>query len=178
MTKATQKNRPSHGFTLVEMTAVAALMALLASATFVGYAQSWRHWTVRQNARQFFLAARYARLLAIESGQTCRLVIDRENGAFYVVQDADETGEPAMVSNVWHRPVTLADGVSFEQVTMTGEGAIAFRPDGSADAAMVQVGNGARQYTIQISSATARATLLDGASEPYEPDQIDLDQVY
>ena len=55
--------------------------------------------------------------------------------------------------------------------------AITFRPDGSADAAMLQVGNGDRHFTVQISAATARATLLEGAVESYVPDQIDLDEM-
>ena len=162
---------------------VAAMIALLTSATFIGYAQTWRHWSLRQNARQFYLAARYARVLAISTQQPCQLIIDRQNGAFYVVQESAESGQTAIVSSLWSRPVKLADAVTFERVMTAGLGAadetqsaIAFRPDGSADAAMVQVGNGDRHFTVQISAATARATLLDGAAEAYVPDQIDLDE--
>lgn len=165
------------------MTAVAALIALLTAATFVGYAQSWRHWSLRQNARQFYLAARYARVLAIESGRPARLVIDRANRSFYVAQEDAETGRTKAVSNLWQRPVSLAESVSFERVAVLAtlladlaDEAIVFRPDGSADGAMVQLGNGLRQYTVQVSAATARATLMDGVPETELQDRIDLDE--
>lgn len=163
---------------------VAAMIALLTSATFIGYAQTWRHWSLRQNARQLYLAARYARVLAISSQQPCQLIIDRQNGAFYVAQESAESKQVEIVSGLWSRPVTLAEAVTFERVVSAGLGgaeeaasAITFRPDGSADAAMVQVGNGDRHFTVQISAATARATLLEGAVESYVPDQIDLDEM-
>ena len=178
------KRRTQHfdGFTLVELAAVAALFALLASATFVTYAQTWRHWVVRQNAQQFYLAARYARVLAIESGQACQLVVDRENGIFYIAQDSGENDQAMIVSSIWNRPTQLAEGVAFERMMIggdtEGQAMIAFRPDGRADAAMVQLGNGQRHYTVQISAATARATLLSGVVDDYQPDQIDLNGVY
>lgn len=161
---------------------MAALIALLTSATFMTYAQTWRHWVLRQNAQQFYLTARYARVLAIESRKPCRLVIDKENGSFYIVQDGEEAGQTTVVSNMWHHRVKLADSVLFEQVMMADqgaadsvEGAITFRPDGSADAVVVQLGNGTRRYTVQISAATARATLLEGDVQVFKTDRIDLD---
>ena len=177
-------HRPLAGFTLVELVAMAALIALLTTVTFMTYAKTWRQWMLRQNAQQFYLAARYGRVLAIESRRPCQLVIDQEKGAFYVVQEGDEPGQQTVVSNLWHHSVTLAESVKFEQVMTYSlqaadatEGAITFRPDGSADAVSVQLGNGARSYTVQISAATARAKLLEGAMDQYEPDRIDLDEM-
>ena len=188
MTAAVQKNCQSfatcrRGFTLIELVAVAALIALLTSATFITYTRTWQQWVLRQNAQQFYLAARYARVLAIESRMPCKLVIDQQEGAFHVVQKSDQPGEETIVSNLWHRSVTLAESVKFERVTTLEatsleavEGAITFRPDGSADAVSVQVGNGIRCYTIQIGAATGRAKLLEGEISAYEPERIDLDQ--
>ncbi len=188
-----KKNRPSSiahrqssGFTLIELTAVAGLIALLSAAAFISYAQSWRHSALRQNAQQFFLAARYARVRAIESGQTCRLVIDRTNRTFFVAQDDADTGETTQVSNLWNRPAQLADSVAFERVAVaaqmtaaespTDSETIAFRPDGSADGATVQLGNGTARYTVQISAATGRAALYEPEEDAAQTDRIDLDQ--
>ncbi|NLK41997.1 MAG: hypothetical protein GX298_08090 [Planctomycetes bacterium] len=176
--------RQGGGFTLVELTAVAALLALLTSAAFITYNRTWQNWSLRQHAEQFYLAARYARVLAIESGRPCQLVIDPDNKAYYIVQAAPDSDETTAVSNLWHRPGKLADSVSFEGVMVVrseslGESgsAITFYPEGRADAATVRLTNGQRAYTIQISAATARATLLVGDDETYDPDQIDLDAV-
>lgn len=183
-----KKNRPSSGvkrqsggFTLIELTAVAGLIALLSAAAFVSYAQSWRHSALRHNAQQLYLAARYARVLAIESGRTAKLVIDQDNHSFFIARDDADTGQTMRISNLWQRPVSLAESVAFEQVILlntssqTADGAIVFRPDGSADAATVQLSNGARRYTVKISPATGRATLEDGLGQTTSPDQIDLD---
>ena len=173
--------RPAAGFTLIEMTAAAGLIALLTAAAFVSYAQSWRHSALRHNAQQLYLAARYARALAIESGRAAKLVIDRDNRSFFIAQDDAETGETRRLSNLWQRPVALAESVAFEQIVLinassqTAQGAIVFRADGGADGAMVQLSNGTRRYTVKISPATGRATLEDGLGQTTTPDQIDLD---
>jgi prepilin-type N-terminal cleavage/methylation domain-containing protein len=192
-----KQRRQIDGFTLVELTAAAALFALLTAAAFITYAQTWRHWALRQNAQKFYLTARYARVLAIESQRACQLVINPDSKTYYIVQEPEKigqavlrnepvslgTGQASMVSNLWHHPTKLDDAVSFDRVltlqtVSTGlPGGITFRPDGSADAAMVQLGNGDRFYTVQISAATARVTLVAGAAEFFEPDQIDLDDM-
>lgn len=176
-------HRPFRGFTLVELTAAAALTALLTSVAFITYAQTWKQWALRQNAQQFYLAARYARVLAIESRRPCQLMIDTDGKTYFIVQEGEEAGQAARVSSLWHRPTRLDDAVSFERVLVTqstvsdvAEG-VTFRPDGSADAALIQLSNGERVYTVQISAATARATLFSSAMEEYQPDQIDLDEV-
>lgn len=162
---------------------MAALIALLTTAAFVSYAQTWKHWALRQNAQRFYLAARYARVLAIESRRSCQLVIEPDSKTYYIVQTTAENEQAARVSNVWHRPARLDDAVSFEHVAVLQSGTagapegITFRPEGSADAALVQLGNGERYYTVQISAATARARLFSGAIEEYQPDQIDLDDL-
>ncbi len=176
-------NRQCQGFTLVELTAAAALLALLTSAAFISYAQTWKHWALRQDAQRFYLAARYARVLAIESQRPCVLMVVPEEKAYYIVQSVEGEEEIAVVSNMLHRSSKLDDSVSFDrfaavQTGLTGDvSGITFRPDGSADAALVQLTNGERSFTIQISAATAQATLLSGATDSYELDQIDLDDM-
>jgi prepilin-type N-terminal cleavage/methylation domain-containing protein len=176
-------NRRINGFTLLELVVTAALIALLTSATWVTYTRTWKQWVLRQNAQQLYLAARYARVLAIEGRKPCQLVIDQQKSAIYILQESDESEGETLVSNVWHRSVLLADSVRIERITTLDansvgapKGEITFHPDGSADAVSVQVGNGIRCYTIQIQAATGRAKLLDGAIITYEPERIDLDQ--
>ena len=174
--------RQSGGFTIVELTAAAVIIALLASATFVGYARTWQHWALRQNARQLYLTARYARVLAIEGRRPCQLVIDADNRRFYIVRQDEQTETETMVSDVWHRPGQLSESVSFEQVWVVRSDAVGasgsvvtFYPDGRADAATLQVGNGRRSFTVQISAATARASLSADAADAQYADEVDLD---
>jgi hypothetical protein len=146
--------------------------------------------------QKFYLTARYARVLAIESQRACQLVINPTARLIISFQEPEKIGQAVLRNepSPWGRtgldgvqPVASSDqtddAVSFDRVltlqtVSTGCPAVSrFRPDGSADAAMWQLGNGDRFYTVQISAATARVTLVAGAAEFFEPDQIDLDDM-
>ena len=79
-----------NGFTLLELLAVAAIIALLFSVSIASYARSFNRWAVEQNAHQLYMAAKSARLYAVEHQQKCTLVLDRENGQFFLmIEGAD-----------------------------------------------------------------------------------------
>lgn len=172
------------GFTLIELVAVAALIALLFSIGIASYAKTFHRWAIEQNARQLYLTARSGRLYAVEHQQPCRLVLDSQNKQFFLMagDGSDEADSEGMtiISTPWSRRVQLHDHVSYESVKIVGrtdeaEGGILFRPDGTSDYAMIQLGDGKIHYTIAVSGGTGRARLLEGEAEQIQPDQIDLD---
>lgn len=179
-TKMTRKN----GFTLLEMLAVAALTAMLFSVGITSYARTFNRWSVEQNARQLYMAAKSARVYAVEHQEQCTLALDMESNRFFLMtgqsdMDSDD-GEISLVSTPWSRAVKLGNNVSFESVRITGEyqdldSGIVFRPDGTADNAVVQLGNGKVHYTVMVNGGTSRARLLEGQAEELQVDQIDLD---
>ena len=175
-----------NGFTLLEVLAVAVLIALLFSVGIASYGRTFNRWAVEQNARQLYMAAKSARLYAVEYQQDCTLVLDRENGQFFLMTNglnddaADE--EIMLVSNPWSRKVVLQNHVSFEAVKIAGrdediEGGVVFRPDGTADNAAIQLGDGKVHYTVMVNGGTSRAHLLEGEAEELQTDQIDLDMM-
>lgn len=179
MTKTIRQN----GFTLLELLAVAAMVALLFSLGIASYARTFQRWAVQQNARQMYLAARSARLYAVEHQQPCTLVLDRENGAFFLTADEtqdDGTEQQMLVSTPWSRKVELHDNVAFETVKIAGRyeeisGGVIFRPDGTSNDAVIQLGNGKTHYTITVSAGSGRPRLVEGEAENLRTDQIDLD---
>lgn len=149
---------------------------------------TYRKMLVEKSARELVLAAKYARLVAVEKQQPSRLVLDGQNNTFYVTcpQMDIATGQPeqTIMRNEYSRPVQLPESVSFEHIDIrtasagqsTENNAILFFPDGAADAAAVQVGNGEKHYSVFISAATGRATIVFGRAEDREQrDVIDLD---
>jgi ribosomal protein L2 len=52
-----------------------------------------------------------------------------------------------------------------ETTTDDEEQAIVFSPDGTAQPAVIQIGDGKTHYTISISTATGRAKMYFGAAE-------------
>ncbi len=175
-----------NGFTLLELLAVAAIIAILFSISIASYAGTFNRWSVEQNARQLYMAAKSARLYAVEHQQSCTLVLDRENGQFFLTtQETDQnTGEDeiTLVSTPWSRKVQLQRHVTFETVKIAGryediEGGIVFRPDGTADNAAIQLGNGKVHYTVIVNGGTSRAQLCEGEAEELRTDQIDLDMM-
>ncbi len=174
-----------NGFTFLEILAVAALIALLFSVGVASYGRTFNQWAVEQNARQLYMAAKSARLYAVEHQRDCTLVLDQKNGQFFLIieklNDDTREEETTLVSTPWSRKVKLQSNVLFETIKIAGqyetiEGGIVFRPDGTADHAAIQLGNGKAHYTVMVNGGTSRARLLEGEAEDLRTDQIDLDK--
>ncbi len=176
------------GFTLVEVLLVVALIALLAGVGAAIHAGTSDAAKCRQAARDFYLAARYARTVAIEQQKNCRILFNETENAFVVVVDQYDPDEERLVqvpiSNAYVKPRQLREPVRFEHIRIEStdpdqpleEAEIIFQPNGSAQSALVQIGDGQDHYTIHISAVTAKVRIYELVAADVTTDTFDLDQ--
>jgi len=179
-------------FTLVELLVVVAIIAVVGGAGIGLYAGTSQRLKLERTARAFLLTAKYARIMAIEKQREYKIRLDSRNGGFALVtvewNEASEQFEETVVSDYFCKPVEFEGEVKFEDIKVAAseaeeangdeeaETSIAFSPDGSAQAVVVQIGNGRTHYTISISAATGKAKIKFGEiDESVEIGTIDLD---
>jgi len=179
------------GFTLVEILVVVTIVAFMAGMSGGMFVRSY-HKRVREKAAMDLLhATMYARILAVERNLPCKLYLDEETQGFYLAIDvADEEGRlvgEQVIDNAYFSPVILPDEMMFESIAIrpayvlmqdtsfSVTKVIYFSPNGTADAALVQIGDGFRHYTLSIPTGTGRPKLIQGTVENVTPDSYDLD---
>ncbi len=190
-----------YGFTIAEILLVVVIIALIASVGGGLYMGTYKRMLVEKAARDFVLAAKYARIMAIEQQKPYRMKLgatgaaDAANNGFGLVVDEfnqeTEQTEQVIVRDSYFKPVEFAGDVKFEgvQITPTGLEAatgtdeareIVFSPTGTADSAVIQIGDGKNHYTVSINAATGRATMYFGTAEKVKEEvrigTIDLDR--
>lgn len=178
------------GFTLTEVLLVVAIIAMLAGLGSGYYVPTYRKLLVEKAARQFLLMARYARIMAIEQQRPYELLIDPNNRGFFLAtaQADPETGESRRVPvrDYFCKPVEFEGDVKFEDVRLEtytdassgevdSEQRIVFLPNGSAESAVVQIGDGKTRYSIAMVAATGKASLYPGITTEIRTASIDLD---
>ena len=180
------------GFTFVELMLVIIILVMMTAFTGVYYASAHKKTSLTAAARNLLLTGKYARMCAIEQGQTCQLYLDGSRRQFYVlawVRDPVSREKKQMVvSNAYCRKTALETGIGFEYVDIKPAGGddeivlgdndrIHFYPDGSCDAAVIQVGNGRHSMTAVFSPAYAKIKIYEGSAETVEDEMqaIDLD---
>ena len=178
------------GFTIVELLMVVAIITLVAGLGGGLYVGTYKKMLVEKVARNFLLTAKYARIMAIERQQPYEIQLDVANGGFWLAtsqwsEDTEQT-EQVIVRDYYCKPVQFEGEVKFEdiQVTPIGEEtsteneenqSIVFSPYGTAQSAMIQIGDGKNHYTISICTATGKAKIYFGTAENIEVGTIDLD---
>jgi len=186
--------RQHNGFTLVELLVVVSLIALLTGAVGGVYLGTYKKRIIEKAAREMLLTAKYARIVAIQRQQSCKLQFDRENNRFWLAVDApgELTGqtEETVIKDVYSKPVEFEGSVRFENIMIRLGGAagedewqedneqteIVFTAVGTADAAAVTIGDGKSRYTMIISAATGKAKLEFGEPDGTWNESIDLDE--
>jgi prepilin-type N-terminal cleavage/methylation domain-containing protein len=115
------------GFTLIEILVVVAIIAIMATATAGLYRGTFKNMQLEKTAKEIYLAAKYARLGAVEKQTEFRLVIDKAEGKFFVIyketddeseENKDQEERDVIVSNPYTKPGDLPEGVTFEDVTI------------------------------------------------------------
>jgi prepilin-type N-terminal cleavage/methylation domain-containing protein len=178
------------GFSLIELLAVVVLISLIASATGGMAYGTYRRMLVEKAAKKVYLAAKYARLLAVERQMHCRLMLDAESRSFCLTLGAaDLTSEEAavkLISDAYSRPTQFGGQVEFEQIKVISSlqaetdsedesKSIVFYPDGTADTAALQIGDGKNHYAVYVLAATGKAQVRLGATDEMPVEIVDLD---
>lgn len=178
--------RAERGFTLIELLMVALVAVLLIGGALPTSVRRYQRLQLERYARQLRLAAKYARLYAVETNQACHLVLDEGSRSFMVVARLSDDGAETIVSNPYVRPCQMEERYTFEKIVIMPAGGesvssdetrsvVVFRPDGTADTAVIQIGDGAHQYSVSILGATGKAKVQRGRVEEVPLDVIDLD---
>jgi prepilin-type N-terminal cleavage/methylation domain-containing protein len=184
-----KNQKPGRGFTLIEVLVVVAIIVVLAGLGGGLYVGTYRGLLVEKAARQLLLTARYARIAAIEHQRTYELQLDPEQGFLLATTQPNRTTgqtEQIIVKDYYCRPVEFEGDVKVEDLKLEGPAGgllddvdqvkrITFLPNGSAQSAVIQIGDQKRHYTVAIVASTGRATLYRGQAEQVKNATIDLD---
>jgi prepilin-type N-terminal cleavage/methylation domain-containing protein len=188
-----RRRKAEGGFTFIEVMVVIILIALFAGAVGGTYSGPYKRMLLNKAARDVLLAAKYARTAAVEEQKMCKLVLDTVNRQVIVrVENWDaETGQTSEseTRNAYWRTAKLGGDAQFEMVIVDkgeeegtvatenqGEYTVTFRPDGMAENAVIQVGDGKKHYVVTISEATGLAKVVEGIATQFKSDTIDLDE--
>jgi len=178
------------GFTIVEVLLVVVIIALVGGIGGGLYVGTYRKMLVEKAARDFLLTAKYARIMAIERQSRYKIELDVANNGFYLATTEwnEETGETAqvVVRDYYCKPVEFAGDVKFEDIQITpigveaaseseDEQAIFFLPNGTAQSAIIQLGDGKTHYTTSICAATGKAKIYFGTVKDVKIGTVDLD---
>ena len=179
------------GFTIVEILVVVVIIVLIASVGGGVYVGTYKKTLVEKSARNFLLVAKYARILAIERQSRCRIKLDVANNGFMLIIDEfnDQTGqtEQVIVRDLYFKPTKFRGEVEFENVRVQSAGLeqvseteqqniINFSPDGTAQSAVIQIGDGKNHLTVSISAVTGKVKVYQGTADNVKSDTIDLDE--
>jgi prepilin-type N-terminal cleavage/methylation domain-containing protein len=183
-----QNNRPhGGGFTIIELLLVVSIIALMAGASGVMYFGTYKRMSVEKAARDLLLAAKYARVIAIEKQVRCKLLIDGTNNSYLLTvpgagSQADVAGN--VITDEYAKPRQFAGDIKFEDIQITSraqagngaaEGVIVFRPNGTADMAVLQIGDGKNHCTVYIMAATGKGRIESGQAKDTGLEVLDLD---
>ena len=179
-----------YGFTIPEVLLVVLVIGLITSAGTGLYVGTFKSMKVKKAVQDFLLTAQYARIMAMERQTPYRMELDLANHGFWLTtlqwdEDSEQVGLQ-IVRDVFCKPVQFEGDVVFEDVGIVPDAweiesdnqdqqTIIFSPNGTAQSAVVQIGNGTTHYAISISAATGRAKAYFGTTENVEVMTTDLD---
>jgi Tfp pilus assembly protein FimT len=179
------------GFTIAELLAVIVLISLIGVIGGGIYVGSYRRMLVEKAAYDILLAAKYARIIAIEKQKPCRMEFDLENNGFQLTlagfDDQIRQSQYVTISDLYFKPVQFNRDVKFEDIQIIAFGSqnqtddqehteIVFQPNGTAQFAVITVGDGKTSYTVSISAATGKAKMYSGTAENVQFGFVDLDE--
>ena len=145
------RSRRPKGFTLIELVAALALIAIVVTTLAFGLTRGLKGTKVRAASRDLAAAMRYTRGQAIIKREERSLVVDVENKSYSAPGKA---------------PVELPDEMDLHLLTARGElsedersGGIRFFPDGSSSGGRVRLVSGAREWVVNVAWLTGEISL-------------------
>lgn len=178
------------GFTIAELLLVVVIIALVGGVGGGLYVGTYKRVMVEKAARDLLLTAKYARIAAIERLRPYEIQLDVENNGFVLATSLlnEETGQTqlSIVKNYYCKPVQFSGDVKFEDVQIVPAGTetttepedkqkIVFSPNGNAQSAVIQIGDGKTHFTVSVAAATGKAAMYFGKAENVKTKTIDLD---
>ena len=147
--------RRGHGFTLVEMLVVFAIMALIAGLVPVAYGRMREASQYRDAVRTIASQLRSARIVAMTEGRETRFTLDLQNRQYGL------DGSPF---RQLPEPLQLRVVVADREIAPGGQAAIRFLPSGGATGGSIEVlrapGSGARLRVDWFSGRVTQEALL------------------
>lgn len=184
----------ANAFSLVEMLVVVLVISMMALAGGNYFNGTLKNLQMRSAVRSLMLTCKHAKLRAITESTTCKLAIDeleQKYAPIVKVRTESQTAQPGdevILKNQYLGSTELPGSVEFELIMIMPRSEIIetdqqeseyqfvnFYPDGTADAAVIQLGDGKRSMTVSIWPATARVTVNQGTMDNLLPQTIDLD---
>lgn len=141
------------GFSLIEILAVLALMAIMVSAVAFSFSKSMSGAKVKASAKDLVAALRFTRGQAIIKGEEKAVAINVD-GRSYQIPGKD--------------PVALPDGLEMklltaeDEITDDGIGRIRFYPDGSSTGGRVTLIRDRKEWRIDVAWLTGEVRLEEG----------------
>jgi len=144
-------DRVQAGFTLLELMAVLALMALLLGLVLPRLLHSWEREKNRATLREFTTALRTARSEAVTRGLKVRLFLSLQTGRYRL---EGSTQEGALTG------VSLTDAQLVWQNPEKSQGYIAFYGDGSSSGGkLALIEPTGRRYLLEVEPITGKVSL-------------------
>jgi prepilin-type N-terminal cleavage/methylation domain-containing protein len=186
----TEKEVMRRGFTIAELLMVILIISLIAGVGGGLYVGTYKRMLAEKAARDIVLAAKYARIMAVEQQKPYKMQLDPINNGIQLTLDeiSEETEEveQVVVRDAFFKSVQFGGDVKFEDIKIIPAGsetltdveeqtAIVFSPHGTAQTAVIQVGDGKNHYTVQIHAATAKAKMDFGIAKEVKSITIDLE---
>jgi prepilin-type N-terminal cleavage/methylation domain-containing protein len=152
-----------HGFTLIELSIVVFIIALLAAVTAPAFIRSYNGAVLAEAGRRFITACDYARFQAVLRQREATLHVDVTGQRYWVSQvivaEAGEQEQTLKVIEVNPRIKLLAGQVGEEAAAAQGEVAAKFYPNGTADSLQMlwQGRERGESLTVLLDPVTGRA---------------------
>jgi prepilin-type N-terminal cleavage/methylation domain-containing protein len=156
------------GFTLIELSIVVFIMAILMAVSLPFFVRSFNSASVSEMARKFVTACQFARLQAVLRHDRATMHIDLDRQTIWITQnvhteDGDMPDQQLRIIEVPNRVFLLAAQQAEESIVRHGQVDIIFYPNGTCDggALLINGVNKGDALTVMIDPVTGRgATTL------------------